>query len=137
MQFHEFLGHVQNRAHLSSLDEALRATRATLQTLSERLAGGEPHNLAAQLPHELQSYVEHDGETKKGERFSSDEFLHRVSEREGVDLPVAVHHARVVIEVLSEAVSPPVIQHVRQQLPGDFQRLFEAGSTGKMPPATP
>ncbi|MEH2241168.1 hypothetical protein [Nostoc sp.] len=35
-----------------------------------------------------------------GERFSLDEFFGRVSQRESIDLPDAVHHARVVIEVL-------------------------------------
>ena len=34
MQFHDFLGPVQHRARLSSLEAAQSATRATLETLS-------------------------------------------------------------------------------------------------------
>jgi uncharacterized protein (DUF2267 family) len=45
----------------------------------------------------------------------------------------AVQHARAVIAVLQEAVSPGEIEDVRSQLPRDFDRLFEAGSEGAMP----
>lgn len=133
MNFHDFLGQVQHRAQLRSMDEALRATRATLSTLSERLQGHEPLHLGAQLPHEIAEFLK--GPTAgSGERFSSDEFFRRVCEKEGVDLPDAVYHARVVLEVLKEAVSPGEIDDVRAQLPQDYQRLFE-GSSGPMPPS--
>ncbi len=32
--------------------------------------------------------------------------MQRVSQIEGVEIPKAVHHARVVVEMLSEAISP-------------------------------
>jgi hypothetical protein len=48
-------------------------------------------------------------------------------------LPDAVQHARAVIAVLQEAVSPGEIEDVRSQLPRDFDRLFKAGSEGAMP----
>lgn len=131
MQFDDFLGQVQHRAHLPDTEAALRASRATLTTLSERLAGGEPADLAAQLPREFLDYVVAGG-SGLGERFDSNEFFRRVSEREGTDLPVAVHHARVVLEVLGQAVSPGEIRKVRGQLPQDYQRLFESGSEGSL-----
>ena len=56
-----------------------------------------------------------------------------MSQRESVDVPEAVYHARVVIEVLSEAVSKGEMDDVRAQLPAEFDRLFEAGSRGHMP----
>ncbi len=133
MQLHDFLGQVQHRAHLSDFDEALRASRATLETLAERLDGNEPAQLGAQLPHELAEFLKRDS-AGTGERFSSDEFFQRVCEREGVDLPDAVFHARAVIDVLSDAVSAGEIADIRAQLPTDYQRLFEAGSTGRLPP---
>lgn len=133
MQFHDFLGQVQHRAKMASLDEALRATRVTLETLAERLGGREPENLGAQLPEEIAIFLKREGSTA-AERFSSDEFLRRVSEREGVDLPVSVYHVRVVLEVLQEAVSPGEINDVLDQLPPDYRRLF-AGSQGEMPSA--
>ena len=52
--------------------------------------------------------------------------------RRGADLPRAVYHARVVMEVLQEAVTKGEIEHVRSQLPGEYEALFEAGSQGQM-----
>lgn len=49
-----------------------------------------------------------------------------------MQLPDAVHHARVVIEVLSEAISTGEIDDIRSQLPSEFDPLFEAGSKGRM-----
>jgi uncharacterized protein (DUF2267 family) len=133
MKYDEFIGQVQNRARIPTREEAVKAIRATLETLAERLAGGEPNDLAAQLPEEIGVYLKHE-RAGAGERFSLDEFFQRVSEREGVDLPVSVYHTRVVIEILQEAVSTGQINDVLAQLPEEFNRLFEAGSEGKMPP---
>ena len=58
MKHDEFIGQVQHRARLSSRGEAERATRATLETLAERLAGGEEQDLAAQLPAEFDRLFE-------------------------------------------------------------------------------
>jgi uncharacterized protein (DUF2267 family) len=63
---------------------------------------------------------------------SSDEFFQRVSQRSGVDLPPAVFQARVVVEVLGEAVSKSEIDDVRSQLPEDYQRTFESGRHSRM-----
>jgi len=129
MQYDEFVGRVQNRTQMASTEEAVRAIRATLQTLSERLAGDEADDLAAQLPQEIGVFLHReDG----GERFSLDEFLRRVADREKVDPPDAAYHARVVIELLGEAVTPGEINDVRAQLPDEYDPLFEAGSTGQM-----
>jgi uncharacterized protein (DUF2267 family) len=134
MKHDAFIGQVQHRARLSSRGEAERATRVTLETLAERLAGGEAKDLAAQLPQELGEHLRR-GWSGIGERFSLEEFFRRVSVREGVELPEAVFHARAVIAVLSEAVSKGELDDVRAQLPAEFDRLFEAGSTGHMPQA--
>ncbi len=134
MKHDEFIGQVQHRARLSSRGAAERATRATLETLAERLSGGEAKDLAAQLPPELGEHLQ--GQWSAiGERFSLEEFFRRVSLREETDLPSAIFHARAVIEVLGEAVSPGEMDDVLAQLPAEFDRLFEAGSMGHMPPA--
>ncbi len=39
MKLQEFLGQVQSRGRMATMDEALRATRAVLETLAERLGG--------------------------------------------------------------------------------------------------
>jgi uncharacterized protein (DUF2267 family) len=134
MQYDEFVGQVQNRAGLASKGEAIGAIRATLETFAERLAGEEASHLASQLPREIGVYLRASpGLEGRGESFSLDEFFRRVSEKEGTDIPDAVYHTRVVVEMLGEAVSPGEMADVRAQLPDDYQRLFEAGSTGRMP----
>jgi len=50
IRYDEFLGQVQNRAQLRSRGAAERVTCATLQTLGERLAGGEAKDFAFQFP---------------------------------------------------------------------------------------
>ncbi len=130
MNYHEFLGAVQHRAEMATTQEAVKATRATLQTLAERITRGEASDVAAQLPEELATYLE--GAKAKPEVFSAQEFLERVAAREEVDLPVSSYHARVVIEVLSEAITPAELTQLRGQLPADYDALFEAGSEGEM-----
>ena len=124
MKHDEFIVQVQHRARLSSRGDAEVATRATLATLAERLSGGEASDLAAQLPRGIAEYLraEFAGE---GMRFPVKEFFERVGQREGVDVPKAIYHARAVIAVLSEAVSPGEMADVRAQLPADYAWLFE------------
>ena len=69
MKYDEFIKEVQTRGHIESREEAERATRATLETLAERLAGGEPHDLASQLPPELAEHLWYEGE-ETGNPFS-------------------------------------------------------------------
>lgn len=130
MEYERFLGLVQSRAQLGSLEDAVKATRATLQTLASRLSGGAPTNLAAQLPEEIARYLT-DQEGRQ-ESFTLDEFFDRVSRGEGENLPDSVYHARVVIEVLREAAGDEPVNKVRGQLPDDWNPLFDAGSSGEM-----
>lgn len=132
MQHDEFIGHVQHRARLGSRGEAENATRATLQTLAERLAGGAAGNLASELPPHIASYFGSSHDMEIAEEMTLNDFFQRVSEREGVDLPKSVHHARAVIDVLQEAVSPGQMQKIREQLPDEWDPLFESGSEGEM-----
>ncbi len=132
MKYDEFINEVQARGHMESCEEAERATRATLETLAERLAGGEPHDLASQLPPELAEHLRYEGE-ETGNPFSLEEFFERVNDKEGGGvLPRAVYHARVVTEVLGEAVTKGEMEHIRSQLPAEYAPLFEAGSQGEM-----
>lgn len=133
MQHDEFLGAVQHRARLATRSAAERATRATLQTLAQRLAGGAAANLAAQLDPETARYMR---DVQPVEAFTLETFFERVRDREGegVELPDAVFHARAVIAVLREAVSEGAVEHVRAQLPDEFDPLFTAGSEGELRP---
>jgi uncharacterized protein (DUF2267 family) len=128
MTYDKFVGEVQSRARLGSQGAAVRAIQATLQTLSERLDPGESKDLASQLPREFASYLQ---TSDHGVRMSLDDFFHKVSGREQEDLPASVYHARVVAEVLQEAVSAGEIADVLSQLPPDWAPLF-AGSQGDL-----
>jgi uncharacterized protein (DUF2267 family) len=134
MQHDEFIGQVQNRARLDSRGAAERATRATLETLGERLPDGVADNLAAQLPREIGEHLRRtavsvfgDG---TGERFNRQEFVRRVADVESVDEPAAAYHARVVLEVVDEATNGQIVGRVYDTLPDDLSALLRAGSTG-------
>lgn len=127
MKYHEFLGAVQNLARLDSDSAAVSAVRATLETLGERLAGGQAEHIAAQLPEEIGYYLQ---QPDKDESFELDEFYQRVAEREAVDYPDAVYHAKVVMRVLSDAITPGEISDLRAQLPDEFDDLFEIDGGG-------
>lgn len=127
MQYDEFIGQVQHRARLASGGEAVRAVHAVLQTLGERLYGREADNLAAQLPGEIGFYLQ---QAEQREPFSMREFFERVAEREGVDYPDAVYHARAVMSVILDAVSPGEIADMRAQLPAEFNPLFQWSGEG-------
>jgi uncharacterized protein (DUF2267 family) len=135
MDHDEFIGQVQHRARLGSRGEAERATRATLETLAERMADGAAKNLAAQLPAEIAGHLRRHApeEAGTGEQFSLGDFFERVTEREAVDQPDAAFHARAVLEVTDEATTGGLMIKVREQFPDEFDRLFDAGSDGRMP----
>lgn len=103
MKTTEFIAEIRRRTDCDSPEAALRASRATLITLGERLPGDQPCHLAAQLPPEIGRFLLA-GDVTRGEPLSPAEFLRRVSEREGVDLQTARAHARAVVEVLHQAV---------------------------------
>ncbi|MGH8243754.1 MAG: DUF2267 domain-containing protein, partial [Steroidobacteraceae bacterium] len=113
------------------MEQAINATRATLSTLAERLGADEARRLGAQLPEGIGQYL--GGASRESERFSREEFLQRVSEREGVDLPVSVQHARAVLDTLKRAVSEGEMRDVLQRLPAEYAPLF-AGPAGKLQP---
>lgn len=135
MQHDEFIGQVQSRARLSSRGEAEAATRATLETLAERVPEALASKLAAQLPHEIGEHLRRtvtlEGEGT-GMRFGFDEFTHRVAEREGADEPEAVYHSRVVMQVLDEATQGALGGKIRDVLPEDLRALIDAGTSGPL-----
>ena len=132
VKYDEFIAQVQRRADFNTKDEAVRATRAVLETLGERLAGGEPKDLAAQLPPEIASYLQQPF-AGSGIPFTLDDFFMRVAEREGSELAEATFHARVVLGLLAEVVTMGEIENVRAQLPAEFRQLFEVENEGELP----
>jgi uncharacterized protein (DUF2267 family) len=132
VKYDEFIAQVQHRAGLNTKSDALLATRAALETLGERLEGGEPEDLAAQLSPEIAVYLVQPF-AGSGVPFTLDDFFMRVAEREGTALAEATFHARVVLGLIAEVVTMGEIENVRSQLPADFRQLFEVENEGELP----
>ena len=77
----------------------MASTRATLETLGERLGDNEPENLTTQLPEEL----------VQGQPLTAVVLV-------GADLPDAVYQARAVFEILDEAVSNGETDDIRSTI---------------------
>lgn len=125
MRYDEFIGHVREYGEIADRQHAEQATTATLEVLAHRLAGGEPSDLAAQLPTELKQLLDqHDG---AGEVFDVDDFLRRVAAREsrGCSPEQAREHAHAVLTTLARGVSGGEIANLRAQLPAGYAPLFE------------
>ena len=122
MDYATFIGEVQQRAELASQGEALRITRATLTTLGERLEAGEAADLAGPLPMEIDRFLE---EADSGQRFEYNEFVDRVAARASAEDADANFYANVVLSVVGETVPDPEFEDVRDQLPDEYEDLFE------------
>lgn len=123
MQFPLFVEAVARRSELPT-EQAATIARATLQTLAERVTGGEAEELAAQLPDELSGYLT---PPTGGARPTGGilEFLHRVAERAAVDPAVAEVGVRAVFNTLREAVTVGEFQDLVAQLPKGFNAMVD------------
>jgi uncharacterized protein (DUF2267 family) len=121
MDLDRFLDLVQARAELRDRRQARTVADAALSVLGERLAGGEPRQLGAQLPPELADAIQTRG---PGEPFGADEFVRRVAERDGSDLARAWSDTSAVLTTLSEAVGPGERADLLAQLPEELQTMI-------------
>lgn len=122
MNYKDFVGQVQHRLEYAQFGQAVRATRAVLTTLGERLQKGEATDLASPLPMEIDRYLT---EAEHGQRFDYQEFLDRIAERGGGDRADANYRAQQVVALVAEVVPPGNVEKARAQLPDDFDPLFE------------
>ncbi|GAB2896552.1 DUF2267 domain-containing protein [Streptomyces deserti] len=134
MDHDTFIGQVQARARLDSRGTAEAATRATLETLTERIPASLADHLAAQLPREISEHLRRvataPDQPDTGIRMGYDDFLDRVAPRAGTDKAKATHEARTVMGVVGEAPQGGLTQKVRQALDDELARVLFAGSTG-------
>ena len=132
MDFDEFTGTVQHRLEFPGTGETLRAIRATLMTLGERIPAGAAEDLAASLPMEIRWYMT--GAVREhGQRFDWREFVERVSEIEKADGADAAYHARVIVDLVASQVPKSDFRQLRDQLPEgdeDWGNLFEVVDAG-------
>lgn len=121
MNYAEFLEAVAKRAGLPPT-EAATVIRATLETLAERISGGQASDLATQLPEEFRGYLYKEDEF--AERLDLAEFLHEVRARAGVDDQRAAEGARAVFAIVRDAVSAEEFEDLVSELPKDIRQLL-------------
>jgi uncharacterized protein (DUF2267 family) len=120
VNYDKFIETVSGRVKLP-YDQAESITYATLQTLAERISGGEARDLASQLPKPL-----HDPLAKRqevAEPFDVDEFLNRVWQRSGLDAEQVTDGVRAVFATVRQAVTAGEFEDVMTQLPREFADL--------------
>lgn len=122
MKYHEFITTVQDRLELPTQGEAVRATRAVLTPLGERIQPEEANDLASPLPMEIDRFLR---DADSGQRFSFEAYLDKVGEIEDTDTETAGRHAQHVVAIVSEVVPSGELKQVRAQLPPDFDALFD------------
>ncbi len=122
MQYNEFMNRVKTHANMKSDDQAIKVTKATLETLSERIAGLEPKDLASQLPEEFKTSMKTEGQ---GEQFDVQEFYKRVARKASINDPnTAKQQTKAVLTTVAEAVSGGELNDIRSQLPDEYHPLF-------------
>ena len=134
MNFDEFTGEVQHRLEMPDTGRTVRAIRATLLTLGQRIPEGNAEDLAASLPMEIKWYMT-GAVHEHGQRFDWKEFVDRVSEIENADPAEAAYHARVIVDLVRSVVPESDFQQLRDQLPEDeddenWRKLFEVVDAG-------
>lgn len=134
MNFDEFSGEIQHRLELPGTGESVRAIRATLLTLGQRIPEGHADDLAASLPMEIKWYLT-GAVDEHGQRFDWNEFVSRVSEIEATDPADAAYHARVIVDFVRTLVPESDFQQLRDSLPEseddeNWRKLFEIADAG-------
>ncbi|MEA5622094.1 DUF2267 domain-containing protein [Nostoc sp. UHCC 0251] len=123
MEYDEFITHVQSLTQSDSREEAERATRATLETLKERIANDEAQELAASLPQQLGDYLL-GKEGDSGGSFNLQEFIARASQKENIEPTTVAIHVRAVFTVLQNAISPELFAALHSHFSHDYEELF-------------
>jgi uncharacterized protein (DUF2267 family) len=128
MKYDDFMNRVQDQAGIESKDEAIRLTRATLETLGERLYRSQRDDLTAQLPNELNGFLRArvfpETTPRDVDRFTLEEFYNRVNARAGLGYPRAVAGVKVVMAVLRQAIAAGEWEDLRSELPDEYAEIL-------------
>jgi uncharacterized protein (DUF2267 family) len=124
----EFVRRVADRAGLDTA-RAREAVEAVLETLAERIAGGEVDDLIKELPADVRPALER-GKAHSGDhaqKMSLDEFLSRIAAREGADAVTARQHASAVLATVRDAVTDKEFHDVISELPRSYVQELSLG----------
>lgn len=127
MQAEEFVKRVRVRADLDDNEEALKATKAVMDTLRARISHQGGDNVAEQLPKELKQLwesgvLDHILRMFSGsERMDLGAFLARVASQLNLeDIRQAETVTRAVFSTMQEQITPGATAAVEHQLPPDI-----------------
>lgn len=129
MDEHAFYEQAQDRADFADEEGAISITHATLQTLSQRVSEEQARDLAEHLADPLGDSLTHSHGDP--EAFDRGTFLDRIENHENVDATLDDRDERVpaVLGILGDAVGDESFENTRNQLPNEFERLFELADT--------
>lgn len=118
----EFIERVERRSDLDRV-QAERASEVVLETLAERLAGGEVDDLEEALPGQFREALERGRYHVHGKprRMSLDEFVDRVARKEEVSFDEAFSHVEAVFRTLTEALPPREVRDILHELPRGYR----------------
>lgn len=120
----DFLATVKEFGGPEDQQQAAEVTKVVLEDLGKRLHGGEPHDLAAQLPEDFKDAVTVQADAQPITD-DVDDFLRRVADHLGTDPEQARTQVAAVLRTVSSAVSDGEVQDLRSQLPAGFGPLFD------------
>jgi len=106
--------------------EARRASEAVMETLAERIAGGEVDDLAEQLPEDLHPALERGKASTggKAQEMSLDEFIERIADREGISYEQALERARAVFAALRDTITDKELSDILSELPRGYEEAL-------------
>jgi uncharacterized protein (DUF2267 family) len=130
VEYEDFINAVATRAKVST-DQAAALTRATLETLADRISAGQAEDLAIQLPEGLDDHLRKPLRREQAKSlFGLEDFVQRVAERSGVDPALAGAGVRAALNTLREAVSRDEFEDTVAQLPKEFWQVIEPVGAG-------
>jgi uncharacterized protein (DUF2267 family) len=116
----EIVGVIAVRSGLS-IEQAHAVTHAAIETLADRLSGGEALDLMRHLPSPLRPAPR--PKHKPADGFGLDEFIRRVSTQTGLPLEQAEAGIRAVLGTLRELLPAEEFEDVAAQLPREIGEL--------------
>ncbi|WP_433534053.1 DUF2267 domain-containing protein [Micromonospora sp. CA-249363] len=127
MEYDDFINLVATRAKMST-EQAATVSRATLETLADRISAGQAEELAYQLPDGLDDHLRKPpplGRQDHAQPFGFDEFVRRVADHPAIDRAIAGTGVRAVLTTLREAVTRDEFEDAMAQLPKEFRQVVE------------
>jgi uncharacterized protein (DUF2267 family) len=126
-QLREFVRRVADRTGLDD-EQAVAVTAAVLETLAERMVGGEVADLAEELPRDLRHALRRGTARSAGQgrKLSIDEFCTVVAERAASTPDRAREYAGAVFATIHDAVTEEEFRDLVSELPRSYVQLSHA-----------